>query len=126
MKNIKIINLTHPECKPVVAKYCQSFLCQFRGLMLVPSLPKDHGLLLVQGSDSRINASIHMMFMRIDLAVIWINSEYEVVDRVLARKWKLGYLPARPAKFVLEAGTDRFNDFNIGDKVGLDEASIDE
>jgi uncharacterized membrane protein (UPF0127 family) len=113
----KIINLTHPDCEPVVAKYCQSFLCQLRGLMFTSQLPENHGILLVQGSDSRINASIHMMFMRMDLAVIWINSQYEVVDRVLARKWKLGYLPHRPAMYVLEAGTGRLDDFNIGDVV---------
>jgi uncharacterized membrane protein (UPF0127 family) len=126
MKYITIANLSHPECRPVLAKYCQSFLCQLRGLMFTSDLPDDHGLLLVQGSDSRINASIHMMFMRIDLAVIWINSQHEVVDRVLARKWKLGYLPRQPAMYVLESAVGRLNDFNIGDKVNFLESPLNE
>jgi hypothetical protein len=125
MKFIKIYNQTQPGNKPIQAKYCQSFLCQLRGLMFTASLPENHGLLLVQASDSRINASIHMMFMRIDLAVVWINSHFEVVDRVLARKWKLGYLPNQPAKYVLEANSTRLNDFNIGDKVRFEELSSD-
>jgi uncharacterized membrane protein (UPF0127 family) len=121
MKNIRVFNQTHPEFKPIRAKYCQSFFCQLRGLMFTPKLPENEGLLLVQGSDSRMNSSIHMMFMRIDLGVIWINSEYTVVERVLARRWKLGYIPKQPAKYVLETNISSLNDFNIGDKVSFEE-----
>ncbi|OGN90307.1 MAG: hypothetical protein A2Y88_10810 [Chloroflexi bacterium RBG_13_48_10] len=121
MKQIKIINQTQPRSEPIVAKYCQSFLCQLRGLMFSSSLPKNSGLLLVQGSDSRVNASIHMMFMQMDLAVIWIDSAYEVADLVLARRWKLAYLPKRAAKFVLETGVSNLSDFKIGDKVRFEE-----
>ena len=45
-----------------------------------------------------------MMFMWIDLAVIWINSDFKVVDRVLARRWKLAYFPKCAARYVLETG----------------------
>ncbi len=89
--------------------------------MFTKSLPEQHGLLLVQGADSRVNSSIHMMFMWMDLAVIWINSELQVVDIVLARRWKLAYLPKQPAKYVLETGVHRLNDFCIGDKVNFTE-----
>lgn len=92
--------------------------------MFTSSLPENNGLLLVQGSESRLNASIHMMFMRIDLAVIWINKEYSVVDRVLARKWKLAYLPKRAAQYILETNVSNLSDFNIGDKVSFEEALI--
>jgi hypothetical protein len=121
MKYIRIVNQTHLTSKPIRAKYCQSFICQLRGLMFTRELPENEGILLVQGSDGRINASIHMMFMFIDLAVIWINSEYMVADRVFARRWKLGYTPKSPAKYVLETGISSLNDFNIGDKVSFEE-----
>ncbi len=87
--------------------------------MFTKSLPEHHGLLLVQGSDSRINSSIHMMFMWMDLAVIWVNNELEVVDAVLARRWKLAYLPKQPARYVLEANVAKLGDFNIGDRVNF-------
>jgi uncharacterized membrane protein (UPF0127 family) len=93
--------------------------------MFSESVPENDGLLLVQGSDSRLNASIHMMFMRMDLAVIWIDSEYSVVDLVLARRWKLAYLPKKAAKYVLETGVSNLSDFNIGDKVRFEETSQD-
>jgi len=121
MKYINIFNQSRPPSKPILAKYCESFLCQLRGLMFTKSLPENHGLLLVQSSDSRLNASIHMMFMWMDLAVIWINSEYSVVDLVLARRWKMAYLPKKAAKYVLETGVSNLSDFNIGDKVRFEE-----
>jgi len=62
-----------------------------------------------------------MMFMWIDLAVIWISSDYSVVDFVLARRWKMAYLPKRAAKFVLETDVSHLSDFNIGDQVRFDE-----
>jgi uncharacterized membrane protein (UPF0127 family) len=123
MKHIRIVNQTHPTDNPILAKFCQSFFCQLRGLMFTSDLPEKSGLLLVQSSDSRMNASIHMMFMRFDLAVFWINSEFTVVERVLARRWKLGYIPESPAKYVLETSVANLNDFNIGDKVSFEETS---
>ncbi len=121
MKFIRIVNQTHPTGNPIQAKYCQSFFCQLRGLMFTSVLPKNSGVLLVQSSDSRMNSSIHMMFMRIDLAVFWINSEFSVVEKVLAHRWKLGYIPKSPARYVLETNIANLNDFNIGDKVSFEE-----
>ena len=91
--------------------------------MFTSDLPEHSGLVLVQRNDSRVNASIHMMFMRMDLAVVWINSEFRVVERVLARRWKLGYIPKSPAKYVLETSAANLNDFNIGDKVRFEATS---
>lgn len=89
--------------------------------MFTRHLPDDHGLLLVQKKDSRMEASIHMMFMWIDLGVIWINSDYLIVDSVLARRWKIAYLPKNPAKYVLETSVSHLVEFHIGDKVRFDE-----
>lgn len=85
--------------------------------MFRKSLPPEEGLLLVYGADSRVDSSIHMMFMRFELAVIWINSAGEVVDKVLARPWRLAYLPKSPARFVLEIASGRLAEFEVGDRV---------
>lgn len=121
MKYINIINQSQPDANPIMAKYCNSFFCQLRGLMFTTSLPDHQGLLLVQNSDSRINSSIHMMFMWMDLAIIWINSQYLVVDLVHARRWKIAYLPKEPAKYVLETSVSNLSDFNIGDTLRFKE-----
>lgn len=121
MKLIRITNLSNEAAAPILAKYCQSFFCQLRGLMFTRKLPMDRGLLLVQGSQNRMNASIHMMFMLMDLAVVWIDDEHRVVDRVLARRWKVAYIPKKAARYVLETGTDHLSEYNIGDKLSFEE-----
>jgi uncharacterized membrane protein (UPF0127 family) len=125
MKYVTLANLSQPHTQPIVARYCTSFLCQLRGLMFTHDLAPDRGLLLVQGRDSRLDASIHMLFMAMDLAVVWINAQNEVVDTRLAQRWRLVYVPQQPACFVLEAHPDRLADFNIGDKVSIHEAWLD-
>ncbi len=125
MKYVSITNLTTPQAQPVIARYCASFLCQLRGLMFRPSLPNNEGLLLVQGRDSRLESSIHMMFMRMDLTIVWINSANEVVDVCLARRWRPAYFSQRPARYVLELNAARLTDFQAGDKLQISETWLD-
>jgi uncharacterized membrane protein (UPF0127 family) len=117
MKTIRIENKRLPLTSSLHAIYCDSFLCRLRGLMFRSSLPQEEGLLLVEGHDSRIDTSIHMLFVFMDLAVIWINSNNSVVDVVLARSWRPVYLPRQAAKYILEIHPDRLNEFKIGDQV---------
>ncbi len=85
--------------------------------MLRGSIGEDEGIILVENTDSILNATIHMLFMNFDIAVVWINDQKKVVDVKYARKWKLAYAPASPARFILETHPDRLVDFKIGDKV---------
>ena len=117
---VRITNTSQPHSHPIRARYCASFWCQLRGLMFRRAMPPGEGLLLVQRRDSRLDASIHMLFMWIDLAVVWINSNEQVVDVRLARRWRLAYLPARPARYVLEMPAEHLRDFKIGDRVSIE------
>jgi uncharacterized membrane protein (UPF0127 family) len=117
MKFVQIQNLTKPLKLPIEAGYCSSFLCQLRGLTFRSHIQPSEGLLLVQKRDSRLDSSIHMMFVWTDLAVVWINEALEVVDKRLAKKWVPGYIPAAPARYVLELSPDRLLDFDIGDRI---------
>ena len=103
------------------ALYCVSFACRLRGLTFRRTLAEDEGLLLVQGSDSRLDASIHMLFVWMDLAVVWINSAGNVVDVRLARRWHLAYAPQRPARYVLETRPARLDEFKVGDRIKFED-----
>jgi uncharacterized membrane protein (UPF0127 family) len=117
MKTIRIENKNLALPAPLHATYCDSFFCRLRGLMFRSSLPEEEGLLLVEARDSRIDTSIHMLFVFMDLAVIWINSANVVVDTVLARAWRPAYLPRQAAKYILEIHPTRLNEFKIGDLI---------
>ncbi len=98
-------------------KYCDTFLTQLRGFTLRADLPRDEGLVLVGKRDSRIDSSIHMFFVSFDLAVVWINANMHVVDKVLARSWKPAYFSKTPARYVLEVHPDRWEEFQVGDRL---------
>jgi uncharacterized membrane protein (UPF0127 family) len=85
-------------------------------------LAPDESLLLVEARDSRIDTSIHMLFVYMDLAVVWINSGNTVVDTVLARAWRPAYTPRQPARYILELAPQRLNEFTIGDRVEFQNA----
>ncbi|MBI5839548.1 MAG: DUF192 domain-containing protein [Chloroflexi bacterium] len=110
-------NLNRRIDPPIRVGYCDSFLCRLRGLMFRPRLPRDEGLLLVEKRDSRLDTSIHMLFVNFDLAVIWINSGMTVVDKVIAKSWHPAYFPKAEARYTLEIHPDRWGDYEIGDKV---------
>jgi uncharacterized membrane protein (UPF0127 family) len=107
---------------PLWIKYCDTFLTQLRGFTLRSDLARDEGLVLAGKRDSRIDSSIHMLFVSFDLAVIWISSEMQVVDKVLAKSWKPAYFSKQPARYVLEVHPDRWEEFQVGDKVQFRDA----
>ena len=116
-KYISIENKNRGMDATLRIKYCDTFLTQLRGFTFRARLPRDEGLVLVGTRDSRLDSSIHMFFVSFDLAVIWINSQMQVVDKVLARSWRPAYFSKQPAKYVLEVHPDRWDDFQIGDTV---------
>ena len=118
-KFIHVRNLDFPKQTPLQIKYCESFLCKLRGLTFRAELAPDEGLLFVYKRDSRVDTSIHMLFVSFDIAVIWINSSMQVVDKVLAESWKPAYAPKEAAKYILEIHPDRLDEFEIGNKVEL-------
>lgn len=121
-KQIRAINKSRDIESHPRAQYCDSFLTQLRGLTFRSRLSRDGGLILVGRRDSRLDSSIHMLFVSFDLAVFWINAEMKVVDKVIAKSWRPAYFSKVPAKFVLELHPDRWSDFEIGEALEFQDA----
>jgi len=124
MQCVVVNNLSHALSKPLRVRYCDTFLCRLRGLTFRRYLPPEWGLLLAQRRDNRLDAAIHMLFVFMDLAVVWINSRGEVVDVKLVRPWRLAYYPKRPARYILEIAAERLSEFEIGDLIKLENITI--
>ncbi|MCJ7623607.1 MAG: DUF192 domain-containing protein, partial [Anaerolineaceae bacterium] len=115
MPFVNIYNLAKSNQNPIHARYCSTFFCRFRGLMMSDQIPFDQGLLLVQKKDSKIDTAVHMFFMRYDIAVVWIDSHLKVVDTRLAQRWHSLYVPNTPAKYILEVHVGHLDHFSPGD-----------
>lgn len=125
MRRVCVHNLSRPGIQPVAAAYCDSFLSRLRGLTFRRSIPFEDGLMLVQPRDNRLDSAIHMLGVFTDLAVAWIDNQYEVVDVRLARMWRPVYVPKRPCRYVLEMNPGRVSDFEVGDRVRFEEVWLD-
>lgn len=88
-----------------------------RGFTFKRVLAVGEGLVLVDKDESRINAAITMLFVNFDLGVLWINSSGEVVDKKLARSWRLSYSPKAPARYVVESNPEILESVQIGDRI---------
>jgi len=118
-KQVVIQNTTREIDSPAHIKICDTFLSQLRGFTFHPRLLPDEGLLLTGTRDSRIDSSIHMLFVSFDLAVFWLNSNMQVVDKVLAKSWRPAYFSKEPARYVLEIHPERWEEYEIGDIVEI-------
>ncbi len=121
MRQVNVQNLNRSLPTPLGVGYCASFFCLLKGLSFRRHLPAEEGLLLVHPRENRIDPSIHMLGMWFPLSIVWINSEYEVVDVRLAHPWRSFFFPRRPARYVLEIAAQRIDDFKIGDKVQFED-----
>ncbi|MFH1184576.1 MAG: DUF192 domain-containing protein [Chloroflexota bacterium] len=112
-------NLDRAVPQPARIRICNSFGGRLRGLMFRTALRRDEGLLLVGARDSRLDSAIHMLFVPFDLAVFWINSSMQVVDKVVARAWHPAYFPSQPARYVLELHHELYSAYEVGNKVEI-------
>lgn len=99
------------------AKWCDGFGSKLRGFTLRRNLAVEDGLVLVEKSDSKMNTSIHMLFVFFDLGVIWVNDAGEVVDTAVAKKWRLSYIPQAPARYVIEGHPFIIDGVKVGDHI---------
>ncbi len=120
MQHTRIENLTRPLSSPVIAGLCDSFWGKFKGLMFAPPIQTNEGLLFQDNGESRIDSSIHMLFMNFDIAVVWIDHEHRVVDAKLAKRWRPAYVPVAPAQYTLETHPDQLKNFQIGDVLSFE------
>ena len=72
---------------------------------------------MVEDKETRVNTSIHMMFMNYDITVLWLDKQLVIVDKVLARRWKPIYQPKKAAQYVVELHQSKFSEFSIGDQL---------
>ncbi len=104
-------------------RWCENFWCKGRGLMFRARLPSDEGLLFVYHRESKMDTTIHMLFMRFPIAVIWLGADGMVVDQVLAKPWRLAYAPRQAAQFFIEGPPELLDRVKIGDRLRFDEAA---
>lgn len=120
MKKITVISKATGEVLVEGVRWCQSFWCRLVGFQFRRRLKPGEALILVYPHDSTTRSSIHMFFVFMPLAAIWINRQGKVTETHFARPWRPYYASKEPASYVLEAATDLLERIHPGDELILD------
>jgi undecaprenyl-diphosphatase len=99
--------------------YCNSFLRRGLGLMCRRPLKRDQAFIFIEGRESITATAITMLFVFFPIAVIWLNGDKRVVDKALARPWRLIYAPERPACYYIEAHPSALDKVEVGDMLAF-------
>ncbi|HSM23827.1 MAG TPA: DUF192 domain-containing protein [Anaerolineaceae bacterium] len=97
--------------------FMNSFIKRLKGLMFTKQINENEGALFINKSENRVDSSIHMLFMNYDIAVFWINNSNVIVDKLIAKKWRLIYYPKVKASKILETHINNYEKIQIGDQV---------
>jgi hypothetical protein len=116
-----IKNLTSGQIIATEVKWCDTFLSKSRGLMFHRAIHEDEALVFAESKESVSLTSIHMFFVFFPIAVIWLNAERKVVDKVLARPFRPYYAPQHPAQYFVECHPSVIDKVQIGDRLELEQ-----
>ncbi len=116
-------NRTRGEVVLSRVTWCNSFMSRLRGLTFRRTLPADEGWLLDERVESVMATAIHMLFVFFPIAVVWLDRNFCVVDKRLARPFRPYYAPRRPARYILEASPALLERVEIGDQLYIHRAN---
>ena len=115
---METVTLTKPSGEVIArAKILRRWWERARGFMFRRKLEPGEALLFVNPRETIADAAIHMLFVGMPLGVVWLDSEWRVVDTVLAQPWRSHYAPRQPAKYVLEGVPGLIMDLAVGSRV---------
>jgi uncharacterized protein len=117
---MKVVN---EQGQPLLSrvKWCATFGSKLRGLMFRRSIAAEEGLVLVEARSSIAATSIHMFFVPFDIAAIWLNENFQIVHKTLAKSWRPYYASPKPARYVLEGPPALLERVTIGEVLRFEE-----
>lgn len=84
-------------------RHAKTFSSRFKGLMGVEKKEFNYALVFHLAEKGTMNASIHMLFMKMPVDGVWLDEDKRVVDMVQGLKpWTFNFTPHHPAKYIVE------------------------
>ena len=119
-ENFKILYNKNSDKKIAKIKIANSFFKRFLGLMFKARC--DYPLLfeIPQNIKIKERSSIHSLFMRFELTLVFIDDDNLIYEIANLKPWKY-YVPKKGAKYIIEFDKNEFGnyDLKIGDEIEL-------
>ena len=119
-KNLRYLFIKNSNEKMIKIEMANGFFKRFRGLMMRSKCEYPLLFEIPQNIQIKERSSIHSLFMRFELTLVFIddaNLIYEIAD---LKPWKY-YVPKKGAKYIIEFDKNEFEnyDLKIGDEIEL-------
>ncbi|MCX6801675.1 MAG: DUF192 domain-containing protein [Candidatus Diapherotrites archaeon] len=98
-------------------RFADSFFLKFKGLMFEKKERFDYALVFPFGEETRLGASIHMLFVFFPMAAVYLDSGKKVVDIAILKPFILNYTPKKPAKYLIELPEEKAKLVSVGDRL---------
>lgn len=99
-------------------KFADSFWRRFKGLMFERKENFNYALIFELGNKTRIEGSIHMLFVFFPIDVVYLDEEKGVIEIAKNIKpWTLNYTPKKPAKFFIELPAGKAERISLEDRL---------
>ena len=92
-----------------------------RGLMFASKKTIDKGICLEvpTKTNTRFNARVTMLFCFSSMDILFVNSNFKIVDKVTLKPFRFSYLPKKPCKYIIESVENKFEKLKVGDLVEI-------
>jgi uncharacterized membrane protein (UPF0127 family) len=118
-----LVNQTTGQRLASRVKLCDTFWTKLQGLMFRRQLDADQVLVFCYRREDVVETSIHMFFVFFPIAVVWLDAERRVVDKVLAKPFRPYYAPKKPAQYYVEGDPVLLEHVQIGDRLAFEESA---
>jgi uncharacterized membrane protein (UPF0127 family) len=98
---------------------CNTFWRKFKGLMFRRTLDAQEAFVFVYPRESVTETTIHMLFVFFPIAVLWLDGEKRVVDKVIAKPFRPVYAPKKAAQYFVEGVPELAGRVEIGDRIAF-------
>lgn len=97
-----------------------SFRKRLIGLMFKKNIDYPLAFIIPRRINNRQRSSIHSIFMRFELTIVFVDEENIVFEIANLKPWKY-YVPKKAAKYIIEFDKNKFNKskLKIGDEIIL-------
>ena len=100
-------------------KINKNIFSKARGLMFSRRIKANQGILFINNKEGLIKSIIHTLFVFYPIKVIWMNSNFKIVDIKIVKSFSLLVYPKKPAKYILEVSPKALKDIKINDTLKL-------
>ena len=100
-------------------KYVKGVFGLFMGLRFASGDRIKKGICMVTSGIEEKRTPLDMLFCFYPYEILFVDSDFRVVGKIILKPWTLSYVPKKPCKYVIESLPGTFKNVKIGDKVKI-------